>query len=971
MNRTHDEATLRGQTQQAALFELLKSGTATAGTAIAFRKLTETAARTLGVRRVSIWLFDASRTVLEAADLFDLGAERHTSGTRLEAARYPSYFQALNWSRAIVAPDAATDPRTREFAAGYLDVLGIVSMMDAAIWHEGRALGVVCLEAVGERREWTPDEQHFAGSIADIASAAMSHDLLRGARARAQEAQELMTRVFNAIPDLVAVMRLSDKALVYVNESFERYSGLRSADVVGRSSEAIGLWDDLERRREWIERLSSQGLVRDFEAGFRTATGEVRTFQLSGDRVDIAGEPCMVTVARDTSHRVRSDRLLFEAAQGVSAETGETFFRSLVAHLARALEADIAFVGEVDAKRAGVVRTVAAQRDGKPAANYEYVLEGTPCATVLESRSLCAYTREVGARFPRDKGIESYVGAPLVDSLGTAMGLLAVLFRRPLDDPGPAENLLQIFAARAAAELERRNQLITLAHLALHDSLTQLPNRTHLRSSIEATLSAGQPAALVLVDLDHFKEINDTLGHAVGDVLLQRLAERLEVEIREAGWGEVARLGGDEFAVWREGVRDEAQARELATRVLGLLTKRFEVEGYRLEIGASVGIALAPRDATTADGLLRCADVAMYSAKRGRAGYAMYSSSQDPYTAERLTLLSELSGAFRRGEMVLHYQPRVSLAQRRLRGFEALVRWNHPRLGRLPPSQFIPLAELSDVIRPLTLWILEEGLRQQHDWAERGHPTRLAINFSARHLLDDGCPEQIAALLARQGTAAESLELEITESALIADPEHATATLERIRGLGRADRRGRLRHRLLVAVAPAAPAAARVEDRRLVRAQHAEERPGPRDRRVHRGPRPQPGAERRRRGHRGRGHAGGATRHGLRRGPGVFHRPADGRGRGGALDARQPAGAALGPWASSHPPEGSRSSFRRTTCAPASSSTPLSSRRSWACTAAASPSTSHSRHSAAFPPSSASGTRAPSPSNPSRARSRR
>jgi EAL domain-containing protein (putative c-di-GMP-specific phosphodiesterase class I) len=197
-----------------------------------------------------------------------------------------------------------------------------------------------------------------------------------------------------------------------------------------------------------------------------------------------------------------------------------------------------------------------------------------------------------------------------------------------------------------------------------------------------------------------------------------------------------------------------------------------------------VGIALAPRDAATADGLLRCADVAMYSAKRERSGFCSYSPGQDPYTADRLALLSELGSAFRRGEMVLHYQPRVSLAQRRLRGFEALVRWNHPRLGRLAPAQFIPLAELSDVIRPLTLWILEESLRQQREWAGAGRATHLAVNFSARHLLDDACPEQIAAILAQAGSAAETLELEITESALIADPEHATATLERIRALG-------------------------------------------------------------------------------------------------------------------------------------------------------------------------------------------
>jgi EAL domain-containing protein (putative c-di-GMP-specific phosphodiesterase class I) len=174
----------------------------------------------------------------------------------------------------------------------------------------------------------------------------------------------------------------------------------------------------------------------------------------------------------------------------------------------------------------------------------------------------------------------------------------------------------------------------------------------------------------------------------------------------------------------------------------------------------------------------------MYTAKRERCGVCAYSSAQDPYTADRLALLSELGTAFLRGEMELHYQPRVSLAQQRLRGFEALLRWNHPRLGRLPPGQFIPLAELSDVIRPLTLWVLEQGLRQQREWTRAGRAAHLAVNFSARQLLDDACPEQIEAILGRTGVPPDSLELEITESALIVDPEHATATLERIRRLG-------------------------------------------------------------------------------------------------------------------------------------------------------------------------------------------
>lgn len=780
MNRTHDEAVLRSQTQAAAIFELLKSGTATAGTDEAFRKLTETAARTLAVRRVSIWLFDAARSRLEAADLFDLLTGRHERGFRIDAQRYPAYFQALNWSRAIVAPDAVTDPRTREFAEGYLDRLGIVSMMDAAIWQDGRTQGVVCLEAVEERRDWTPDEQHFAGSIADIASSALAQEQLRRARARAQETQDIMSRAFDAIPDWVAVMRLKDKALIYVNRSFETYTGLKASDVVGQSSEGIGLWADLGRRAEWIALLASHGLARDFEAGFRMKSGEVRTFQLSGDRVDINGVPCMVTVARDLSAKGRQQRLLDATAEGVSSEVGDSFFRSLVAHLARALEADIALVGEIDAAQASSVKTVAVQRDGVPAADYTYELEGTPCATVLQGTTVCAYTREVSKRFPRDRNVESYVGAPLLDSAGKAMGLLAVMFRRPLDDAAHAESLLRIFAARAAAELERRNQMLALEHLALHDSLTGLPNRAHLRVRIQQALDAGERIALLLVDLDHFKEINDTLGHAVGDTLLQRIADRL----RESVGAGVSRLGGDEFAVLVRGLAEDGDARDVARRVIASLVKRFEVEAYRLEIGASVGIAIAPRDAKSADGLLRCADVAMYSAKRGRTGYAVYSQTQDPYTAERLTLLSELSGSFRRDEMVLHYQPRVILAQKRLRGFEALVRWNHPRLGHLPPSQFIPLAEFSDVIRPLTLWILRAALRQRRAWAEQGRVTRLAVNFSARHLMDDSCPEHIGEILEAEGTPAEALELEITESALIADPEHATVTLERIRNLG-------------------------------------------------------------------------------------------------------------------------------------------------------------------------------------------
>jgi diguanylate cyclase (GGDEF)-like protein/PAS domain S-box-containing protein len=789
MSKPRDDAAIRVQAQQATLFALLKSGVPTAGKDTAWKALTEATARTLSVERVSIWKLSTDHQRLVLEDLYDLRGARHTKGTELEAARYPAYFQALRWSRAIVAPDAATHAHTKEFAEGYLAPLRIVSMLDAGVWQAGEARGVVCLEAVGERRDWTADEQQFAGSIADLAASVLDHEALREARRRLEESEELFSRALRSSPDWISVVRIDDGTILHVNDAFERESGYKVADVIGRSTLGVGIWADPQQRARWIERIRAEGLVRDFEAEFRTRSGESRTFQLSGHRIEIHGAACVVTISRDVTERKRQERLVQDIARGVGSEVGESFFRSLVGHLAQALEADLAFVGELDAERRDRVRTIAANAAGRTAPDFEYLLEGSPCETII-GREVCAYPKGVASLFPRDralaeKGIEAYVGAPLADSHGRALGLIAVLFRRPLGDTALAQNLLRIFAARASAEMERRAHMISLEHLAHHDALTALPNRLRLRQRLEAGMHSpggrDRRGALLLIDLDRFKEINDTLGHHVGDLLLGKVAQRLVLETRAHSGGEVARLGGDEFAIWIEELGEDHTAEAAAARALAALTAPFDIEGYRLEVGASIGIALAPDHSDSPGGLLRCADVAMYTAKRQGSGYAIYEAAQDPYSAERLTMLSELGAAVRNGEMELHYQPRVTLEDRRLSGFEALVRWRHPRLGLLPPARFIPLAELSDVIRPLTLWVLGEALERRRGWNGAG---RIAVNLSARHLLDDSCPEQIERILAEHGADPATLELEITESALIADPERASTTLGRIRALG-------------------------------------------------------------------------------------------------------------------------------------------------------------------------------------------
>jgi diguanylate cyclase (GGDEF)-like protein/PAS domain S-box-containing protein len=791
MGLTGEAAGFRAQAQQAALFALLKSGVPTAGVETAWRSLTKAAGLTLEVARASVWILSDDGRSLQLADLFLREGGRHESGEVIEASRCPVYFHALRGNRALVAPDAAEDPRTREFVAEYLPGHGIVSMLDAGIWQDGEAKGVVCIESVGERRDWTPDEQQFAASLADIATTVLVHESLRTARARLQETQELFSGAIRSSPDPVAVVRLADNRILLVNEKFLAVSGFAEREVIGRTSIELGFWADPAQRTAWVRRIREEGTVRDFEVEFVVKGGLRRRFLLSGERLEIRAEPCIVLVARDITDRRRQEALVSQIARGVGAQTGESFFRSLVGHLARVLEADLAFVGEIQPGAPERIRTIAVNSGQGPLPDFEYLLAGSPCETII-GRGVCAFDDCVAERFPldrglADRGIRAYVGAALNDSRGRPLGLMAVLFRHRLEDSGLAENLMRIFATRASAELERARDLKALEHLAHHDPLTGLPNRLRLKHCVDAGLAArGEEGggALLLIDLDRFKEINDTLGHPVGDVLLQRVADALREGMAPFAGGCVARLGGDEFAVWIPGARDAAAAGAAASQVLALLTAPVDVEGYRLEVGASVGIALAPVHATTSSGLLRCADVAMYAAKRTGSSHATYEATQDPYSTERLALLSELRAAVRGGELRVHYQPRVRLADGVVRGFEALVRWQHPQHGLLAPARFVPLAELSDVIRPLTLWVLGEALRQQREWSDRGHDVRISVNLSARHLMDDSCASRIAELLAFAAVDPSALELEITESAIIADPERAGATLERIRALG-------------------------------------------------------------------------------------------------------------------------------------------------------------------------------------------
>jgi diguanylate cyclase (GGDEF)-like protein/PAS domain S-box-containing protein len=331
---------------------------------------------------------------------------------------------------------------------------------------------------------------------------------------------------------------------------------------------------------------------------------------------------------------------------------------------------------------------------------------------------------------------------------------------------------------------EQRAQKDALEYQTLHDPLTGLPNRTlfndRLRQGIVIAHRERKPLVLLIMDMDRFKEVNDTLGHHIGDLLLQQVALRLAATLRQSDT--VARLGGDEFAVLPAGGTGLQGGSQAAKKILRALEQPFVVDGHNIDVGASIGIALCPEHGEEADTLMRHADVAMYVAKRTKRGSAVYAPHHDEHTAAHLALIGELRHALAHDELVLHYQPTVALTSGRTMGVEALLRWRHPKHGLMLPDRFVPAAEETELIQPLARWGLNQGLGQLRRWLDAGLEVDLSVNLSAWNLHDPDFPDLVSDLLASFGVEPARLKLEITESSIMA--HSAIETVTRLSALG-------------------------------------------------------------------------------------------------------------------------------------------------------------------------------------------
>lgn len=353
------------------------------------------------------------------------------------------------------------------------------------------------------------------------------------------------------------------------------------------------------------------------------------------------------------------------------------------------------------------------------------------------------------------------------------LGGLAILFG----------SLYRLFAS-ASKTLERRAK--EKEHQALHDVLTGLANRALFHDRLKLALRTAERerhgVAVMIMDLDRFKEINDTLGHQSGDIVLQEAARRLVRTLRETDT--IARLGGDEFALLLPNVPDPAVSLNVADKIQHALMQPFLVHGLTLDIRASVGVALFPDHGKDVETLIQRADIAMYLAKSAKTGCEFYTSERDQYSPSRLALVGEMKEAVDQGEFVLHYQPKVSLKTGEVGGVEALLRWYHPLRELIPPDEFIPLAEHTGLIEPITRYVLDEALRQCNEWRKDEMAMPIAVNLSARSLLDENFPEHVERALKRWQVPPSLLQFEITESTLISDPKRALGVLTRLSQMG-------------------------------------------------------------------------------------------------------------------------------------------------------------------------------------------
>lgn len=775
----------------------------------ALHQVTEALATSLQTQRASIWQLEGGGrdAMLHCLDLYQQ-SQGHSTGITLDAVAYPAYFTALSNGRVIDADDAMHDPRTLEFAQHYLQPLGIGAMLDATLRQTGKIRGVVCIEHVGTTRLWTEAEQRFLLSVADLVSQLLLYQETR-------DSEQRYRSLFDAAGDAIFIMQ--GEHFVDCNPKTLELFGCRREDIIGKPPYLFSPRTQPDGSNSAAMALNKiddalAGRQQHFEWQHMRLDGTPFDTEVTLTRLLLKGRPHLLAVVRDITRRKRVEAALraseaklrrhaahlglltelaaqLHEAQDIGQVAHQTF--ASLAQLSHAPSSGFLEL-EPDSQHLRVVATRGFEAIDE-ALGHRLELSGTLTAIALADRRIVT---------SHDLATDSRASAPVHHLLRAAayhaivvipllqgdehLGAIFLGFHDHYKPDDAELEILRTVGRTVSLAMTNVRHIDTLAYRATHDSLTQLPNREALHEDCARLAGSGHntPAwALCLLDLNHFKEINDSLGHVIGDQALRHVATRLR-EVAAHHPITPYRLGGDEFALVIKGPAANNGYEPIARAVLDGIRHPFESASIKLELGGTIGIAIYPLHGRDSHELLRCADVAMYAAKGTTDRIQVYDPALDANTPERLALMAELGSAIREDQLVLHFQPKIDLQRQAIIGCEALVRWQHPLLGMVPPDRFIPLAEMSDLIHPLTRWVMEEALASLQRCQDKGIRLNMAANLSMHNLGDQNCTHDLARLLQQHPVTRGSFELEITESALMHNPVLALAQAERLRALG-------------------------------------------------------------------------------------------------------------------------------------------------------------------------------------------
>jgi len=584
-----------------------------------------------------------------------------------------------------------------------------------------------------------------------------------------------------------------DGRIAEVNDLFVANSGFVRAELVGRPLDTVGQPADLEHAWRPGPLVWNGEVAIDGRNGRRQWRRTVVPMFDAGGTIER-----YICIDIDITERKEFERAILENArrQTLIAELGrqaladqdlDALYREAAEAAARGLAAPAAALFEAGPEHGpegGMVSLRAASGSLAAASGERLEVAGALLPAQAPDAPLRPWFAALARQYGLASGLDAAIGAP-----ERPVGAIGVYDSAARTFNADDVNFLRGIANILAAALERRDAQKRLTYLAQYDALTNLPNRRHLSVGLEQALlraaAQGQRAAVMFIDLDRFKNVNDMLGHAVGDQLLVQAAKRLQACARAGDL--VARLGGDEFALVLPSLDDgDAVAAGLAERIIHSLAQPFYLQGQQLFVSASVGIANYPEHGDDAETLLKSADTAMYGAKNdGRNTYQFFAPAMHENAAQRLQTETQLRLALERGEFLLHYQPKLNLAAGTVCGFEALLRWNHPQRGLVPPLEFVSILEDTGLILPVGEWVIGEVCRQLKAWEAAGRPlVPVAINLSARQLQQDDLAGAIERIVLQAGVAPTLLEFELTESMLMTNPEAAVEILSRIKALG-------------------------------------------------------------------------------------------------------------------------------------------------------------------------------------------